>query len=59
VSDLHIDLFTGKDGKERVSLKGVVQEVGLTAKTDKPAVEKPEKQSKHPLDEVQDDIPFN
>jgi len=59
VSDLHIDLFTGKDGKERVSLKGVVQEVGLTAKTDKPAAEKPEKQLKHPLDEVQDDIPFN
>jgi single-strand DNA-binding protein len=58
VSDLHIDLFTGKDGKERVSLKGVVQEVGLTAKTDKPAAEKPEKQLKHPLDEVQDDIPF-
>ena len=58
VSDLHVDLFTGKDGKERVSLKGVVQEVGLTAKTDKPAAEKPEKQLQHPLDEVQDDIPF-
>jgi hypothetical protein len=58
VSDLHVDLFTGKDGKERVSLKGVVQEVWLTAKTDKPAAEKPEKQLKHPLDEVDSDVPF-
>jgi single-strand DNA-binding protein len=57
VSDLHIDLFTGKDGKERVSLKGVVQEVGLTAKTDKPAVEKPAKQSVSIADMDSDD-PF-
>jgi single-strand DNA-binding protein len=57
VSDLHIDLFTGKDGKERVSLKGVVQEVGLTAKTDKPAVEKPAKQSVSIAD-MDDDSPF-
>jgi single-strand DNA-binding protein len=57
VSDLHIDLFTGKDGKERVSLKGVVQEVGLTAKTDKPAAEKPAKQSVSIADMDSDD-PF-
>lgn len=36
VSDIHVDTYAAKDGTERVSLKGVVQEVGLTAKADAP-----------------------
>lgn len=57
VSDVHIDVFTGKDGKERTSLKGIVQEVGMTGKAD---ATKPESKPTQPkqIEEMEDDIPF-
>lgn len=38
LSDVHVDIYKDKDDKERVSVKAIVQEVGLTGKADdKPA----------------------
>jgi single-strand DNA-binding protein len=57
VSDIHVDIFVGKDGKERVSLKGMVQDVGLTGRADEskkaPAQAQPES-----IADMTDDIPF-
>ena len=55
VSEVHIDTFTGKDGKERTSLKGIVQEVGLTGKAEAPAPKPAKPQS---IGELDDDVPF-
>ena len=55
VSEVHIDTFTGKDGKERTSLKGIVQEVGLTGKAEAPAPKPAKPQS---IEELDDDVPF-
>jgi single-strand DNA-binding protein len=62
VSEVHIDIFTGKDGKERTSLKGIVQEVGLTGKSE-PAkaearAEAPRPVKSQSIEEISDDIPF-
>jgi single-strand DNA-binding protein len=62
VSEIHIDIFTGKDGKERTSLKGIVQEVGLTGKSE-PAkaearTEAPRPVKSQSIEEISDDIPF-
>jgi single-strand DNA-binding protein len=62
VSEVHIDVFTGKDGKERTSLKGIVQEVGLTGKSEpkaEPTAEapRPVKQSQSIAD-MDDSLPF-
>lgn len=63
VSDIHIDTYAAKDGTERVSLKGVVQEVGLTAKADAPQqAQQVQQRSQRPSAEspadMDDDIPF-
>jgi single-strand DNA-binding protein len=57
VSEVHIDIYTGKDGKERTSLKGIVQEVGLTGRTEASApAPKPAKPQS--IEELDDDVPF-
>jgi single-strand DNA-binding protein len=55
LSDIHVDIFTGKDGKERISVKGIIQDVGLTGKNEeqKKAPAKPES-----IADMTDDIPF-
>jgi len=60
VSEVHIDTFTGKDGKERTSLKGIVQEVGLTGKAENKPEGKPETKPMQPkpVEELDDDVPF-
>lgn len=55
VSDIHVDIFTGKDGKERVSLKGIVQDVGLTGRAEEPKKAQIPTQS---VADITDDIPF-
>ena len=59
VSDIHVDIFTGKDGKERISLKGIVQDVGLTGRAEEP--KKAQTQASAPaqsIADITDDIPF-
>jgi single-strand DNA-binding protein len=61
VSEVHIDIFTGKDGKERTSLKGMVQEVGLTGRAEpkaEPRAEAPRPVKQQSIDEMDDDVPF-
>ena len=63
VSDIHVDTYTAKDGTECVSLKGVVQEVGLTAKADapqqpQPTQQRPQRPSAESPADMDDDIPF-
>ena len=62
VSEVHIDVFTGKDGKERTSLKGIVQEVGLTGKAEapkaEPRAEAPRPVKQQSIEEMDDDVPF-
>lgn len=55
VSDIHVDIFTGKDGKERISLKGIVQDVGLTGRAEEPKKTQAPAQS---IADITDDIPF-
>ncbi len=59
ISDVHLNEFTSKDGKQGVSLEGIVQEVGLTGKGD--TQEKPAQQAKPARQELADidsDVPF-
>jgi single-strand DNA-binding protein len=61
VSEVHIDVFTGKDGKERTSLKGMVQEVGLTGRAEpkaEPVAEAPRPVKQQSIEEMDDDVPF-
>ena len=63
VSDLHIDTYTNKEGVERTGLKGIVQDVGLTGRTEQaeqaPAPQRPTPQRPaQNIADVDDDIPF-
>lgn len=57
LSDVHVDIYKDKDDKERVSVKAIVQEVGLTGKADdKPASTQAAEQTN--VADMADDIPF-
>lgn len=60
VSDIHVDTYAAKDGTERVSLKGVVQEVGLTAKADAPQQpqQRPQRSAAQSVEDMDSDLPF-
>jgi single-strand DNA-binding protein len=64
ISDVHLNEFTSKNGNAGVSLEGIVQDVGLTGKSDvqdKPAQQPsaPKPAPKQELADLSDDIPFN
>lgn len=61
VSDIHVDIFTGKDGKERISLKGMVQDVGLTGRAEEPKktqAQAPAPAQPESIADITDEIPF-
>jgi single-strand DNA-binding protein len=65
VTDVNIDTFKGKDGADRVSLKGIIQEVQFTGKTEQPnaaqttMTPQPKEDRLPGLENIEDDsIPF-
>lgn len=60
LTDVHVDIYKDKNDKERVSVKAIVQEVGLTGKADeKPATTQAESPEQTNVADMADDIPFN
>jgi single-strand DNA-binding protein len=62
LSDIHVDTFKGKDGVDRVSLKGMVQDIEFTGKTGAEKTEtatEPQRAGKTvDIANLEDDMPF-
>lgn len=58
VSDVNVAVYTKKDGSQGVSLEGIIQDVGLTSKADKPATQPAPAKPVQDLADIDLDIPF-